>query len=118
MTVNEINKDAILQGFTIYVTATPEKKGVSLVISKPDTDNLRFDYKFATKIELLDPENDEEYITLIKNSTAKTNKLITRRHEQDISSCFHKEIMIGNLRACEHCMAKFGSRMMIDLPNQ
>lgn len=117
MTVNETRLDAYGQGFILMEHLTKDQSKVVIIVAKIDTDNLRFEFRVESLKELFNVQNDGEYCTLLKNIVNNVSTMITNRHAQNINTCKHNEVLIGQDKACSNCMGKFGTKMSIDLNN-
>lgn len=117
MTVNETRLDLYGQGFILMEHLNQTQDKIVIIVAKIDTDNLRFEFRLESLKELFNPENDSEYCTLLTNIVKNVSTTITSRHAQNINTCKHKEVMIGQTKSCSYCMGKFGTKMNIDLNN-
>lgn len=117
MTVNEYRLDFYKQDYMIVEHMTPDRTGVVILVSKTDTDNLRFEWRCISGPDILLKAQNTPYIDLLKNCTTNINNMITNRHAQNINNCSHELVMIGNTKACKHCMGKFGTSITIDMGN-
>lgn len=115
MTIQEIRLDIISRHFFMierYINSNGLPY-VELVISKLDTDNLRYDY--TVPIMAQNYVWEDVYINTIKDIAYNIDTLITNRHTQNINSCQHDMIMVGYNKVCKRCMGKFGETIPVNL---
>lgn len=117
MTVNEARLDLYNQGFILMEHLNKDQSKIVIIVAKIDTDNLRFEYRLESLKELFTPENDSEYCVLLTNIVKNVSTMITNRHAQNINTCKHNEVLVGQNKCCTYCMGKFGTKMSIDLNN-
>lgn len=48
--------------------------------------------------------NEEEMVQIIRESYDELRLKINRRHTQNIDTCKHKEVQIGNMKVCKLCL--------------
>lgn len=117
MTVNETRLDMYGQGFILMEHQTQNQVGIVIIVSKIDTDGLRFEYRIESAKELYNPDTDKDYCILLNNIVKNISTAITNRHAQNINTCKHNEVLVGQVKSCTYCMGKFGSKLTIDINN-
>lgn len=112
MTATEYKIDVFKRGYTIIEGNSPNNN-LAFLMFKIDTDNLRFESKGEFIYDLL--KNEEQYIDTLRTGVITIENLINNRHAMNPNNCTHNMIMIGSLKGCDRCMAKFGERMNLDI---
>jgi hypothetical protein len=107
--MQEFRFSLIKQGFVIIEQESQERDGaVKLVMFRVDSDNLRFEV--GANIEPAAFFNEQTYGSILKTFAHGVNERIQNRRGQNPNTCNHVEVLIGNVKACENCMGKFGAK--------
>jgi hypothetical protein len=112
MTIQDMRIDIMSRGIFINEGKLPDG-GITVNLVKFDTDGLRLEANFRVSEESY--IDDTIYSTLLRKKTTLIDKWILERHDQDINSCPHEPVMIGNRKACSLCMGNFGDRIVLDI---
>lgn len=118
MTVNEIKLDLYQQGFILQEGQPKRLVGTTtheILLMKWDTDGLRLDARIDVSEDAWKKESTQDYIQQLRVMARNVNEFQMNRHAQNIGDCIHDEVLIGSLRACTKCMAKFGERILQNL---
>jgi hypothetical protein len=112
MTLQETKIDILSRGIFINEGRIP-KGNITVSMVKFDTDGLRLEADFELDVATF--INDTVVSSILKEKAAIIENFASKRHAQDINSCEHQPVLIGNRKACANCMGNFGDRIILDI---
>lgn len=110
MTIFDLKIEMMKKGYTLIERDV--NGNIEMIVTKFDKDGLVFE---ARQYFTYGVYEDYNYYENLKNLVDNTDKVIKERHKQNINSCNHFPIMIGDKKGCTKCMINFGNRIMLDI---
>lgn len=111
MTIHEFKAKIFKEKFILAERLSETmQNGVEIALVKFDTDGMRLES--LIHMPLYHFENDSyTYLSTLQEMYNRIVNYQNNRHNKDITTCQHKETLLGNKIKCAYCMADLGEQM-------